>query len=250
MKSEVLKELPEKIEHRMTAELTEDQKKVYMAYLSRIRNEIDEEIKQVGFSRSHIKILAGLTRLRQICCHPSVFLEDYEGESGKLQLLDEVIQEAIDSGHRALVFSQFTTMLRMIRGRLNSQSIENLYLDGSTPVEERKHLVKAFNEGKGRIFLISLKAGGTGLNLTGTDTVIHYDPWWNPAVEDQATDRAYRIGQNKAVHVMKLITKGTIEEKIFNLQEKKKKLIDAVVQPGETMLTKLTESEIRSLFEE
>jgi SNF2 family DNA or RNA helicase len=140
-------------------------------------------------------------------------------------------------------------MLRIIRDWMDTRQIEYMYLDGSTKVEERGWRVKSFNNGQGKIFLISLKAGGTGLNLTGADTVIHYDPWWNPAVEDQATDRAYRIGQLKSVHVMKLITKGTIEEKIFNLQEKKKKLIDSVIEAGDTMLSKMTESEVRELFE-
>jgi SNF2 family DNA or RNA helicase len=140
-------------------------------------------------------------------------------------------------------------MLCMLRQWMDKEKIEYLYLDGSTKNYERGELVKAFNEGRGKVFLISLKAGGTGLNLTGADTVIHYDPWWNPAVEDQATDRAYRIGQKRAVHVMKLVTKGTIEEKIIDLQEKKRKLIDAVVQPGETLISRLTEEEIRALFE-
>ena len=249
LKSEVLNELPEKIEHKMIAELTEDQKKVYLAWLQKIKSEIESDIKENGFERSHIKILAGLTRLRQICCHPSLFLEDYKGESGKMQLLQEIIEEALDSGHRILLFSQFTSMLRIIRDWLDTCQIDYMYLDGSTKTEERSWMVKAFNNGQGKIFLISLKAGGTGLNLTGADTVIHYDPWWNPAVEDQATDRAYRIGQLKSVHVMKLITRGTIEEKIYSLQDKKKKLIDSVIQPGDTMMSKLTQEEVRALFE-
>lgn len=249
LKSDVLRELPEKIEHKMVAELTVEQKRVYLAYLEQIRDEIDREIREKGFGRSHIKILAGLTRLRQICCHPSTFLDGYKGESGKLQLLQELIEDSIESGHRILLFSQFTSMLHIIENWLKETKIDYLYLDGSTEPEERGKLVRAFNSGRGSLFLISLKAGGTGLNLTGADTVIHYDPWWNPAVEDQATDRAYRIGQMKSVHVMKLITKGTIEEKIFALQEKKKKLIDAVIQPGETMLNKMSEEEIMALFE-
>jgi SNF2 family DNA or RNA helicase len=244
-----LTELPKKIENRMVAELTEEQKKVYLAYLQRIRSEIEREIAESGFERSQIRILAGLTRLRQICCHPSLFLEDYRGESGKMQLLEEIVLDSIESGHRMLLFSQFTGMLHMIENWLKSEKIDYMYLDGSTPGEDRGRMVKNFNEGQGKVFLISLKAGGTGLNLTGADVVLHFDPWWNPSVEDQATDRAYRIGQKKAVHVIKLITKGTIEEKIFKLQEKKKELIDAVIHPGETLLTKMTQEEIRSLFE-
>lgn len=249
LKKDVLRELPPKIEHKMTAELTQEQKKVYLAYLQQIKGEIDKEIEERGFERSQIKILAGLTRLRQICCHPSVFLENFTGESGKMQLLQELIQDSIEGGHRILLFSQFTSMLRIIESWLKDKKIDSLYLDGSTPAKDRGVLVKDFNEGKGSVFLISLKAGGTGLNLTGADTVIHYDPWWNPAVEEQATDRAYRIGQEKSVHVMKLITKGTIEEKIFALQERKKELINSVIQPGETLLTKMSQDEIRGLFE-
>ncbi len=249
LKKDVLNELPEKIEHKIVAELTKEQKKVYLAYLNQIRNEIDEEIKNKGFERSHIKILSGLTRLRQICCHPSLFIENFKGESGKLLLLEEIIDESIESGHRILLFSQFTSMLKIIREMLERKKIDYKYLDGSTDTKERGQLVRAFNRGEGKVFLISLKAGGTGLNLTGADTVIHFDPWWNPAVEEQATDRAYRIGQKNSVHVMKLITKGTIEEKIFKLQEKKKEMINAVIKPGETLVTKLNEEEIRELFE-
>ncbi|WIF96101.1 SNF2 helicase associated domain-containing protein [Caminicella sporogenes] len=249
LKKDVLKELPEKIEHKVVAELTKEQKKLYLAYLNQIKTEIDEEIKNKGFEKSHIKILAGLTRLRQICCHPSMFIENFKGESGKLLLLEEIIYESIESGHRILLFSQFTSMLKIIKKMLEKKEIDYKYLDGSVSTKERGNLVKSFNEGEGKVFLISLKAGGTGLNLTGADTVIHFDPWWNPAVEEQATDRAYRIGQEKSVHVMKLITKGTIEEKIFKLQEKKKEIINAVIKPGETLVTKLTEKEIKELFE-
>lgn len=249
LKKDVLNELPDKIEHTMIAELTEEQKKIYMAYLEGIRGEINKEIQEAGFERSRIRILAALTRLRQLCCHPSLFLENYAGGSGKMQLLEEIIQDSVEGGHRILLFSQFTSMLQMIRKKLETMKIPCLYLDGSTPVSDRGYLVNSFNEGLGKVFLISLKAGGTGLNLTGADTVIHYDPWWNPAVEDQATDRSYRIGQKKSVYVIKLVTKGTIEEKILALQEKKRSLIDAVIQPGETLLSKMTQEEIQALFE-
>ncbi len=249
IKKDVLKELPDKIENKVTVQLTNEQKKIYLAYLQKIKGEIEDEIRDKGFDRSHIKILAGLTRLRQICCHPSMFIEDYEETSGKLLLLEELVNEAIEGGHRILLFSQFTSMLSIIKEMLEKNGIEYKYLDGSTNIMKRGKLVKEFNEGKGDIFLISLKAGGTGLNLTGADTVIHFDPWWNPAVEEQATDRAYRIGQKNTVHVMKLITKGTIEEKIYKLQEKKRKLIEAVITPGETLVSKLSEEEIKDLFE-
>ncbi len=249
LKKDVLKELPEKIENTMTTELTDEQKKLYLAYLADIRGEIKQEIQDSGFEKSRIRILAALTRLRQLCCHPSLFVENYNGSSGKLEMLEEIIQESIEGGHRILLFSQFTGMLQLIRNRLTELEVAYLYLDGSTPVSERGYLVNSFNEGSGKIFLISLKAGGTGLNLTGADTVIHYDPWWNPAVEDQATDRSYRIGQKKSVYVIKLVARGTIEEKILALQEKKRSLIDAVIQPGETLLSKMTQQELEALFE-
>lgn len=249
IKKDVLKELPDKIENKVIAQLTNEQKKIYLAYLQKIKGEIEEEIDNKGFERSHIKILSGLTRLRQICCHPSMFIENYKDTSGKLLLLEELINESINGGHRILLFSQFTSMLSIIKDMLDKNNIEFKYLDGSTNIKERGKLVKEFNEGKGDIFLISLKAGGTGLNLTGADTVIHFDPWWNPAVEQQATDRAHRIGQKNSVHVIKLITKGTIEEKIFELQQKKKKLIESVMKPGETLISKLSEEEIKSLFD-
>jgi superfamily II DNA or RNA helicase len=249
LKKDVLNELPDKIENTMLADLTEEQKKLYLAHLHDVKGEIDKEIAEAGFEKSRIRILAALTRLRQLCCHPALFVENYEGESGKMQLLEEILQESIEGGHRILLFSQFTGVLHLIRKRLEALKIAHLYLDGSTPVTERGYLVHSFNEGLGKVFLISLKAGGTGLNLTGADTVIHFDPWWNPAVEDQATDRSYRIGQKKSVYVMKLVARGTIEEKILALQEKKRELIDAVIQPGETLLSKMTQEEIRALFD-
>ena len=178
-----------------------------------------------------------------------MFIENYEGESGKLLLLEELIKENIDGGHRILIFSQFTSMLSIIKDMLLENNIDYKYLDGSTNIMDRGRLVKEFNEGEGDVFLISLKAGGTGLNLTGADTVIHFDPWWNPAVEEQASDRAYRIGQKNTVHVMKLITKDTIEEKIYALQQRKKKLIDSIIKPGETIISKLSEEEIKYIFD-
>ena len=249
MKKDVLKELPDKIEQKIIVEMTNEQKKLYLAYLQAIKGELNDEISTKGYNKSHIKILAGLTRLRQLCCHPGIFIEDYNGDSGKLEILGELVEEAVNSNHRILIFSQFTTMLEKIKSMLISNNVQYLYLDGSTPIIERGELVKDFNSGVGDVFLISLKAGGTGLNLTSADMVIHYDPWWNPAVEDQATDRAHRIGQKNKVQVIKLITKGTIEEKIFQLQEKKKEMIDKVITEGETLITKLSEEEIMSLFE-
>ncbi|WP_442263474.1 DEAD/DEAH box helicase [Tissierella sp.] len=249
LKKEVLKELPDKIEQKISVDMTIEQKRMYLTYLQAIKGNLGEEISQKGYNKSHIKILAGLTRLRQLSCDPSVFLEDYNGGSGKLNFLEEIVSEAISSGHRILIFSQFTTMLSEIRKRLEKIDIDMMYLDGQTPMKKRGKLVKDFNKGQSDVFLISLKAGGTGLNLTSADMVIHFDPWWNPAVEDQATDRAHRIGQENKVQVIKLITKGTIEEKIFKLQEKKKEMIDKVIKEGETLISKLSEEEIMSLFD-
>ncbi len=248
MKKDVLTELPDKYETKMLTELSEEQKLIYLSYLESIRGELNSEIDEKGIEKSHIRILAALTRLRQICCHPSTFLENYQGGSGKLDLLMEVIPDAIANDHRILVFSQFTSMLKIVENELKDMNIPYFYLEGSTPTEDRNDYVKRFNGGEGKVFLISLKAGGTGLNLTGADTVIHYDPWWNPAVEDQATDRAYRIGQQNKVHVMKLITKGTIEEKIFKLQRKKKELSDSIISSKEVFINTLTREELEELF--
>ena len=249
MKKDVLKELPKKIESKMSNEMTVDQAKVYAAYMMQAKREFEDEMNTKGFQKSHIKILSLLTRLRQICCHPSLFIDNYTGGSGKLDMLMEILEDAIGGGHRILLFSQFTSMLSIIKDKLSSTNMTYYYLDGSTKSEDRIKLVNSFNSGEKDIFLISLKAGGTGINLTGADMVIHYDPWWNPAVEDQATDRAYRIGQKNSVQVFKLITKDTLEEKIYELQQKKKALIDNVIKPGESFLTKMTEGDIRTLFD-
>lgn len=248
MKKDVLLELPDKVETKMLTDMEEEQRKVYMAYIENAKTEIDQEIKEKGLEKSKIKILAVLTRLRQICCHPGTFLDNYTGGSGKLELLLEIIADAIANGHRILVFSQFTSMLSIIEKELKKNNVGTFYLEGSTKVKDRNDYVKRFNQGEGDVFLISLKAGGTGLNLVGADTVIHYDPWWNPAVEDQATDRAYRIGQVNSVHVIKMITKGTIEEKIYKLQQKKKSLSDSVIQSQEVFINALTKEELEDIF--
>ncbi|SFR97754.1 DEAD/DEAH box helicase [Anaeromicropila populeti] len=248
MKKDVLKELPDKIEMKMMAEMTPEQSKVYYAYLESMKQQLSMEINKNGFEKSRIQILAALTRLRQICCHPATFIENFEGESGKLNLLTEVVSEILENGHRILVFSQFTSMLEIISNELKRQEIDYFYLSGKTKPKERKDYVNRFNDGEGSVFLISLKAGGTGLNLVGADVVIHYDPWWNPAVEEQATDRAYRIGQEKSVQVLKLLTKNTIEEKIDRLQKKKKQLSNSVIQAKEIFISQLTQEELEELF--
>ena len=248
LKSDVLRELPDKIDSRMYAQMTDGQKKLYLIYHEKIRSQIDSEISANGFEKSQFIILAALTRLRQICCHPALFIEDYKETSGKLLLLEELVREAIGGGHRLLIFSQFTEMLAIIRAWADKEEIEYFYIDGHVKAFDRHRMINAFNSGAGDMFLLSLKAGGAGVNLTGADTVIHYDPWWNPAVEEQATDRAYRIGQQKTVQVIKLLTAGSIEEKIYAIQERKKQLIDAVIRPGETFLTKLSKSDLDEIL--
>lgn len=248
LKKDVLKELPDKIETVSVSELTNQQKELYVGYLRQLQQETAQSIKESGFQQNRMKILAGLTRLRQICCHPALFIENYEGQSGKLELLMETIHNAIANGKRMLVFSQFTSMHEIIIGKLAEAGIDYFYLSGQTPSSERVEMSERFNNGERNVFLISLKAGGTGLNLTGADTVILYDLWWNPAVEDQATGRAHRFGQKNVVQVIRLITEGTIEEKIYELQQKKRELIDKVIQPGETMLSSLSEDDVRELL--
>lgn len=250
MKKDVLNELPEKIETLLPCEMTESQKKVYLALLMQVKDEMARDIEASGFENVQLKILAAMMRLRQVCCHPATFLRNYEGGSGKLNMLVEILQESVSGGHRILLFSQFTSMLDIIGNELKKLNITYFYLSGSTPSKERRDMVKQFNEGQRTVFLLSLKAGGTGLNLTSADTVIHYDPWWNPAVEDQATDRAYRIGQKNVVQVMKLVTRNSIEEKILKLQERKKELIDRIIQPGENPLHKMSREELEDLFKD
>lgn len=248
VKKDVLKELPEKIETVHQSELTRQQKELYMGYLEKIQQETKESLQTEGFEKSRMKILAGLTRLRQLCCHPSLFLENYEGQSGKLEQLMEIIENALENKRRLLVFSQFTSMLHIIHEELDRMSRRYFYLDGQTPSKDRMAMTERFNHGEKDIFLISLKAGGTGLNLTGADTVILYDLWWNPAVEEQAAGRAHRMGQKNSVHVMRLIARGTIEEKIYEMQQKKKELIEKVIQPGEAMMSSLSEADILEIL--
>lgn len=247
MKKDVLNELPEKIENTMYADLTAEQKKMYLSYLALAKDETASLLGEGG--RGRIKILSLLMRLRQICCHPALFDEAYKKDSGKLDMLLELIQDGVDGGHRILIFSQFTSMLSIIREKLDKMGIKSFYLDGQTPSYERAEKADRFNGGERDVFLISLKAGGVGLNLTGADMVIHYDPWWNPAAMDQASDRAYRIGQTRAVQVIRLASRGTIEEKILKLQEEKRSLADDIIRKNNETLSTLTNDEIMQLFE-
>ncbi len=232
-KRDVLKDLPDKLEEIRYAGMAGKQQKLYDAQVIRMRNDLKQQDEN-DFRRSKIEILAELTRIRQICCDPSLCYTNYDGESAKTDLCLELLHSLMDGGHRTLLFSQFTSMLDILRSRLDEEKIPYYIITGSTAKEERLKLVKAFNENEIPVFLISLKAGGTGLNLVGADSVIHYDPWWNTAAEDQASDRAHRIGQKNVVTVYKLVVKGTIEEKIVALQKQKAKLAGDILS-GEGM---------------
>ncbi|MED4401787.1 DEAD/DEAH box helicase [Metabacillus fastidiosus] len=248
MKEDVLNDLPGKNELIYISELLPDQKRLYAAYLAKLKYETLKHLNKDSFQKNRLKILAGLTRLRQLCCHPALFVDNYNGDSAKLLQLMEIVRDYRSKGRRILIFSQFTKMLEIIGGELTSKGIKYFYLNGNTPAMERVELCNRFNKGDMDLFLISLKAGGTGLNLSGADTVILYDLWWNPAVEQQAADRAHRMGQKNEVKVIKLISKGTIEEKINELQENKKNLINEIIQPSQNNTGILTEQEIRNIL--
>lgn len=248
-KKEVLTELPEKTITVLYNEMGEEQKNIYMSYLMQAKQELQDMININAFERSQIQILAVLTRLRQICCYPGLFINDYKDESSKLEQCMEIIEDGINAGHKILLFSTYTSMFEIIERNLKEKNINYFKLTGNTKVDERIELVDKFNKDNNiKIFLISLKAGGTGLNLIGADMVIHYDPWWNISAENQATDRAYRIGQKNNVQVYKLITKDTIEEKIYELQEKKAKLTDSMLDTQTTFINKLSKEDIMNLF--
>ncbi len=251
-KSEVAKDLPEKIETDQFCELTGEGGALYQAVLHEVRSQVMGAVEKQGMSRAHIQILAGLTRLRQASCDPRLLglpREFKDEDSGKLGALRELIQTSIAGGHRVLVFSQFVSMLTIIRRAMEDDGVRYEYLDGST--KDRQAAVENFQRDDGPpVFLISLKAGGSGLNLTAADTVIHFDPWWNPAVEDQATDRAHRIGQTKVVTMYRLIAKGTIEEKILELGGKKRELVGAVLSEDAGGAKKLTKQDLEDLFKD
>ena len=249
LKSQVEKELPERTDIIQLCELEDDQRSLYLDVLDECRAKVFNEIADRG--KLSMSVLAALLRLRQVCCDPRL-LKNREGPapgSAKLAALIEMIAEIVDEGHKILVFSQFVEMLSLIRPELEKAGYVYEYLDGQTPAEERLNKVNRFNADQSiPIFLISLKAGGTGLNLTGADYVIHYDPWWNPAVENQATDRAHRIGQTRHVFNYKLITRGTVEEKILALQRKKQELADLVIGDGDNVAKELTKEDLEFLF--
>ena len=247
LKKDVLKDLPDKIEEIRYGVMEEAQRKLYDSQILRITKQVGAESEE-EFKKNKLKILAEITRTRQLCCDPSLVVEGYQGGSAKREACIDLVQSAIEGEHRILIFSQFTSMLRLLAEDLDKNNISYYTLTGETPKEERVRLMKEFNEGDVPVFLISLKAGGTGLNLTGADVVIHYDPWWNLAVQNQATDRAHRIGQKSDVTVYKLIIKGSIEEKIVKLQESTKDLADEVLNGENGTLSSLSREELLNLL--
>ena len=246
-KMDVLKDLPEKIERVYYANFDSKQKEIYDAQVMKISKLVENEDDK-AFSTSKIAILAELMKVRQICCDPSLLLEDYKGGSAKKDTCLQLIEESIDGGHKLLVFSQFTSMLEILEEELNKKKIAYYKITGATDKKERLELCNKFNKDDVKVFLISLKAGGTGLNLIGADIVIHYDPWWNEAVISQATDRTHRIGQTNTVTVYKLIAKDTLEEKILKLQEDKQNLADEILSGANTSLSSMSKDELLELL--
>ncbi len=250
MKVDVLDDLPPISEITYHCQLTQLQKDLYKSYATTAKNELIKLVERDGFDKVQIHVLATLTRLKQICCHPAIFAKESaeEGDSAKYEMLLELVDTLIESNHRTVIFSQYTKMLSIIRESFSTQGIKFLYLDGGS--KNRLDIVKQFNNDTSvQVFLVSLKAGGTGLNLVGADTVIHYDMWWNPAVENQATDRVYRIGQTQNVSVYKLITLNTIEEKIVEMQKRKSGIVKKIVSSDDEIMSKLTWEDVLELLD-
>lgn len=250
-KQDVLKELPEKIENNIYIDLSKEQKKLYAAEVKRVKEEMDHLIQTEGFTKARFMILQLLTKLRQLCIDPRIIFDDYKGESTKIENLLKIIQELIDNGHKILLFSSFRSAIDLVGEELQKNKISYYEINGSINSKKRMELVTQFNQDDTNVFLITLKAGGTGLNLTSADTVIHLDLWWNPQAENQATDRAHRIGQKNKVSVIKLVARGTIEEKILELQQKKKMLSDKIIEGdnrNKNMINELTEKDLQNLL--
>ena len=247
LKKDVLKELPDKMEKAVFARLEGEQGRLYAAHVQRIKRMLGSQTEE-EFASQKIQVLAELTRLRQICCDPSLVYGNYQGESAKMRMCMDLIHNALDGGHKILLFSQFTSMLEKLQEELSREGIPYLSVHGATTTELRPGLVEAFQQGEAPVFCISLKAGGTGLNLTAADIVIHYDPWWNVAVQNQATDRAHRIGQKNLVTVYKLVAKGTVEESILKLQEKKSTLAEQLLGNEGFEGVKFTKEELLALL--
>ena len=248
MKVDVLDDLPPVSEIVYHSRLCKTQKDLYNSYATSAKDELTKLVERDGFDKVQIHVLATLTRLKQICCHPAIFAKEEEeaGDSAKFDMLLELLETLINGGHKTVIFSQYTKMLKIMRNEFESKGIKYSYLDGSS--KNRMSIVKEFNEGDNPIFLVSLKAGGTGLNLTGADTVIHYDMWWNPAVENQATDRVHRMGQKRNVSVYKLVTLDTIEEKIVAMQKKKMGVVKKIVSTDDDIISKLTWEDVLDLL--
>ncbi|MCI9123367.1 MAG: ATP-dependent helicase [Eubacterium sp.] len=248
LKKDVLKELPDKIEEVVYARMDGEQQRLYQArekqLVIMLSKQTDEE-----FKTQKLQILAELTALRQICCDPALVYENYGDDSAKTKTCIEVIQNAVSGGHKILLFSQFSSMLERLHMLLEEQEIRTLILTGKTKKEERRRLVAQFQSERADVFLISLKAGGTGLNLTAADMVIHYDPWWNLAAQNQATDRAYRIGQDNKVTVLRLIMKGTIEERILKMQQDKQNLADSIISEDGVSMSGLDKEQLIAVLE-
>lgn len=250
MKSDVLKDLPPVSEIDYHCQLSDTQIELYKSYAASARDELVKLVEKEGFDKVQIHVLATLTRLKQICCHPAIFAKEKAepGDSAKYEMLLELLQTLVEGGHKTVIFSQYTRMLQIMREDFEQRGIPFAYLDGST--KNRLEVVKAFNEDPAiPVFLVSLKAGGTGLNLVGADTVIHYDMWWNPAVENQATDRVHRMGQKNSVSSYKLVTLNTIEEKIVEMQRRKKGLVKKVVSCDDEAIAKLTWEDVLELLQ-
>ncbi len=247
LKKDVLKDLPDKLEEVVYSKFEAEQQKLYQATEKKMVDSLKKQSAE-EFKENKLQILAELTRLRQICCDPALLYENYSGGAAKLETCLELVETAISGGHKILLFSQFTSMLEILKERLKQQKLRVFLFTGSTSKQKRRDLVARFQAGEGDVFLISLKAGGTGLNLTAADIVIHYDPWWNVAAQNQATDRAHRIGQEQKVTVMKLIAKGTIEERILKLQEQKQMLADKIISGEGMAFSSFTKEELLELF--
>ena len=250
-KVDVAKDLPEKIENNIYFDMYPEQKKIYLAQLKKTKEEMDEIISTEGFLKARFKILQLLTKLRQICIDPSIIFSDYKGGSVKIDELINLVKKIISNNHKILLFTSFKTALNIVKEKFDENDITSYTIDGSVSSKKRMELVEKFNSDNTNVFLIMLKAGGTGLNLTSADVVIHLDLWWNPQVENQATDRAHRIGQTKNVEVIKLICNGTIEERIIELQNKKKLLSDSLIEGNnrdKNNIEKLSEKDIKNLL--
>jgi len=248
-KSAVLDELPAKTEITLRVEMSREERALYEALRQRAIEKLESDSDAGAESPQHLKVLAEITRLRRACCHPLLVMPESKIEGSKLEAFLETVEELMENRHKALVFSQFVSHLEIVRAELDRRGIEYRYLDGGTPPKKRKQEVDAFQAGKGSLFLISLRAGGQGLNLTAADYVVHLDPWWNPAVEDQASDRAHRIGQTRPVTIYRLVMKDSIEEKIVDLHRSKRDLADNLLA-GTDMSGKMSADELLGLLRE